>query len=113
LTKVAAIAVLRSLLRRVSGVAESALFVLDSLAGKVKQEQIVTLAVAEKVFDVLTYLVRRFVQQRLHLKAADGRFFQDHRQSLGILRWRDQLAQACVPVLVAGDDQRDSPLSHL
>ena len=95
------------------GKVQQTLFILEAMAGKIEQQQIVLGAVGEKRFNFPVDLMRRLVQQSFHRsKTADGRVSQKPRQGFGILGWCHQLPQTRVLVIGNGDDERRAVFVH-
>ena len=76
------------------------------MARDVQQQQVVPVTVGEEVLDGQVEQMRRLVQQRLYLEAADGRVREYAREPFGVLGGCPEPPQVTVLVVRARDDQR-------
>ena len=89
-----------------------AVLIFDAVARKVQEQQIIGDTIGEEFLDGKSDLIGRCVQQRPHVKAANGRILQYSRERTRIAGRRSQLPQAIVLITIACDDQRAATASH-
>src|SRR6266516_1089514 len=86
--------------------------VLDTVTGKVEQEQVVQPAVLEESGQLPPHDMLWLVRRNLHLEAPDVGVAQDTRQLLRVPGRRAQPAELRIRVVVARDHQRAAGPIH-
>ena len=91
---------------------QPALVVLQPVAGEVQQGEVVPAAPGVEVADRLTDHVVRLVDQHRDVEAGDVRVLEDGGEGLRVVLRGGEPAQAGVPVVVRGDDERLAAVGH-
>jgi hypothetical protein len=90
---------------RRSGEVELPSSIENAVAGDIEQQHFFGVAIEKEVLYPLQELVRRRVQEHLHIESGDGLIGQSACELLGAGRWRPQSAEPRVIVLVGSYDK--------